>query len=256
MGAAGGRVAIVTGGAGGIGSAIAHRLAADGVRVVVADLDGEGAARVAADVPGAEPATVDLTEPEAIRRLVDCVVDRHGRIDILVNDAGLQHVSPLHEFPEDRWTLLLQVMLTAPFLLTRAVLPGMYERGWGRIVNMGSIHSLVASPNKAAYTAAKHGLLGLTRVTALEAGVHGVTANIVCPAFVRTPLVERQIADLARAEGIEESEVEAHVMLAPAAIKRLIEPTEVADLVAYLCSDAAAAVTGSTFPIDLGWTAR
>jgi 3-hydroxybutyrate dehydrogenase len=250
------RVAIVTGGAGGIGSAIARRLAADGVAVVVADLEADGAASVASSIPGATSATVDLADPDACGRLVHETLDRSGRIDILVNNAGLQHVSPIHEFPTERWDLLLRIMLTAPFLLTRAVLPAMYERGWGRIVNMGSIHSLIASPNKAAYVAAKHGLLGLTRATALEAGPMGVTANLVCPSFVRTPLVKNQIADLARTEGIDPAEVEERIILGPAAVKRLIEPDEVAALVGHLCSDAAGAITGSALPSDAGWTAR
>ena len=251
-----GRVAIVTGGAGGIGSAIARRLAADGVAVVVADLDVEAATRTASPLAGAEAVAVDLASPAACADLVAGVIDRHGRLDILVNNAGLQFVSPLVDYPEDRWDQLLAVMLTAPFLLTKAALPAMTARGWGRIVNVGSIHALVASPHKAAYVTAKHGLLGLTRVTALEAAEHGVTANIVCPAFVRTALVEGQIADLANAEGVDQDEVERRVMLGPAAIKRLIEPDEVADLIGYLCSDAASAITGSVFPIDAGWTAR
>ena len=250
------RVALVTGGGGGIGSAIARRLAADGVGVVVADRDSEAATRVAAALPRAEPVTVDLTSATDCADLVAGVVDRHGRLDILVNNAGLQYVSPLVDYPEDRWDQLLAVMLTAPFLLTKAALPPMTAGGWGRIVNIGSIHSLVASPHKAAYVTAKHGLLGLTRVTALEAAEHGITANIVCPAFVRTALVESQIADLARAEGVSPADVERRVMLGPAAIKRLIEPDEVAGLVGYLCSESAGGITGSVFPIDAGWTAR
>ncbi len=211
---------------------------------------------MAAALPRAEPVTVDLASATDCADLVAGVVDRHGRLDILVNNAGLQYVSPLVDYPEDRWDQLLAVMLTAPFLLTKAALPAMTAGGWGRIVNIGSIHSLVASPHKAAYVTAKHGLLGLTRVTALEAAEHGITANIVCPAFVRTALVESQIADLARAEGVSPADVERRVMLGPAAIKRLIEPDEVAELVGYLCSDAAGGITGSVFPIDAGWTAR
>jgi 3-hydroxybutyrate dehydrogenase len=184
---------------------------------------------------------------------------RHGsrrRLDILVNDAGLQHVAPLHEFPVERFEHLIRVMLLGPAMLMRAALPHMYAAGWGRIVNIGSINGLIAHPNKSAYVAAKHGLLGLTRSAALEAGPHGVTVNCVCPAFVRTALVENQLADLSRIEGIPIDEVTQRVMLAPSAVKRLIEPEEVAELVAFLCSDAAGAITGSAQLIDGGWTAR
>ena len=181
---------------------------------------------------------------------------RSGPIDILVNDAGLQHIAPIESFPIDRWRYLIDVMLVAPFVLTRAVLPDMYTRGWGRIINLGSIHSLVASPNKSAYTAAKHGLLGLDRATALEGGPHGVTANAICPAYVRTPLVERQMANLAESEGVPLDQVVERVMLAPAAVKRLIEPEDVARYAAFLCSNEAASITGSAQVIDGGWTAR
>jgi 3-hydroxybutyrate dehydrogenase len=173
-----------------------------------------------------------------------------------VNNAGIQHVAPLTEFPEAKWRLLIELMLTAPFLLTKAALPGMYERGWGRIVNIGSVHSLRASAFKSAYVSAKHGLLGLTRVTALEGAEHGVTCNCVCPSYVRTALVEKQIADQARVHGIPESEVVEKIMVAEAAIHRLLEPSEVAGYIAFLCSDAASGVTGSAVTIDCGWTAR
>ena len=251
-----GRVAIVTGAASGIGRAIARQLAARGARVVVADIDGPGADLIAADLPGAWPVTVDVSSPEACADLVAGVLARAGAIDILVNNAGLQFVAPLHEFPPERFEHLLRVLLLGPAMLIRAALPAMYAAGWGRIVNIGSINSLIAHPNKSAYVAAKHGLLGLTRAVALEAGAHGVTVNCVCPAFVRTPLVERQIVDLARTEGLAIDEVPGRVMLGPSAIKRLIEPDEVAAYVGYLCSDAAASITGSAQLIDGGWTAR
>ncbi|MCY7419319.1 MAG: 3-hydroxybutyrate dehydrogenase [Chloroflexi bacterium] len=251
-----GRVAIVTGAASGIGRAIATQLAASGARVVVADIDGPGADLIAADLPGAWPVTVDVSSPEACADLVAGVLERAGKIDILVNDAGVQFVAPLHEFPPERFEHLLRVLLLGPAMLIRAALPAMYAAGWGRIVNIGSINSLIAHPNKSAYVAAKHGLLGLTRAVALEAGPHGVTVNCVCPAFVRTPLVERQIVDLARTEGLAVDEVRGRVMLGPSAIKRLIEPGEVAAYVGYLCSDAAASITGSAQLIDGGWTAR
>ena len=250
------RVAVVTGGAGSIGSAIVRRLASDGVRVVVADLDGDAATRVAADVPSAVPATVDLSVADDCRRLIRDTLERFGAVDILVNNARIQHIAPVHEFPDDRWTAIIQITLTAPFILTKAALPSMYANGWGRVVNMGSIFALVAAPNKSAYAAAKHGLVGFTQAVALEAGPHGVTANTVCPSFARTPLVMRQVQDLARTEGIEESEVEDRVMLGQTALKRFVEPVEIAELVGFLCSDAAGAITGSALPIDAGWTAR
>ena len=251
-----GRVALVTGGASGIGRAIARELASRGARIAVVDLDGEAATAVAAELADGLALRCDVADPAACEAAVARVGDELGPVDILVNDAGLQHVSPIATFPIERWRYLIDVMLVAPFVLTRAVLPGMTARGWGRIINMGSIHSLVASPNKSAYTAAKHGILGLTRATALEVGAHGVTVNAICPAFVRTPLVERQMADLAATEGVALEDVVERVMLAPAAVRRLIEPEEVARYAAFLCSDDAASITGSAQVIDGGWTAR
>jgi len=249
------RVAIVTGGASGIGRAVAERLAADGCRVAVVDLNGPQADSVAAAIGGLS-IQADLSQREECRRVVDETVARWGRADILVNNAGFQHVSPIADFPEDVWEKLLAVLLTAPFLLTKYVWPHMAALGWGRVVNLSSIHGKVASPFKAGYVSAKHGLIGLTRTAALEGGGQGITVNAICPAYVRTPLVESQIADQARNRGISADDVLFQVMLQPAAIKRLIEPDEVAGLVAYLCSDAAAAVTGAAWDIDLGWTAR
>ena len=251
-----GRVALVTGAASGIGRAIAVELAARGVRVALADLDAAGASAVADTCPGAIGRGCDVADPAACERLADEVRAELGRIDILVNNAGLQHIAPIEAFPVDRWTHLIAVMLVGPFVLTRAVLPGMYGQGWGRIINLASIHALVASPYKSAYVAAKHGLLGLTRATALEAGQHGVTANAICPAYVRTPLVERQVADLAAAEGLTIPDTIERIMLAPTAIRRLIEPVEVARYAAFLCSDDAASITGTAQVIDGGWTAR
>ncbi len=250
------RVAVVTGGASGIGRAIAIALAADGVTVIVADRDETGAQAVAADIVGATAHVIDLSDARACRAMIDEVVQRHERLDILVNGAGFQHIASVVDFPLGRWDAMLSTMLTAPFVLSQAALPAMMERGWGRIVNIGSIHSVVASPNKVAYIAAKHGLLGLTRAVALEAGPHGVTCNLVCPAYVRTPLVEAQIADQARMAGIPEQEVVDRIMLAGAAVPRLLEADEVAAYVRFLCSDAAAGITGSAQMIDGGWTAR
>jgi 3-hydroxybutyrate dehydrogenase len=243
----GGRRALVTGAASGIGRACARRLAAAGAEVTVLDRDADGAKRVADELSGRALA-VDLAGPE----LDDLEIDT----DILVNNAGLQHVSPVHEFPPERFSLILRVMLEAPFRLARAALPGMYERGWGRIVNISSVHGLRASPYKSAYVAAKHGLEGLSKVLALEGAPHGVTSNCICPAYVRTPLVTRQIADQAKVHGISEDEVVTQIMLTEPAIKRLIEPEEVAELAAYLCSDAASFVNGASMTMDGGWSAR
>jgi len=248
------RVAIVTGGAGGIGAAVCHALAAAGPRVVVADRRGD-AAQAVADQVGGLAVEVDLALADDCRRLVQTALNHYGRVDILVNNAGYQHIAPIDEFPEDVWQHMLAVMLTAPFLLTKYVWPDLKARRWGRIVNLGSIHSLVASPYKVGYITAKHGLLGLTRTAAREGGEFGITVNALLPAYVRTPLVENQIADQARTRGLTPQEVVDQVMLAPAAIKRLVEPEEVAALVVYLCSDLAAAVTGAEWTIDLGWTA-
>jgi 3-hydroxybutyrate dehydrogenase len=251
-----GRVAIVTGAASGIGRATAERLTADGASVVLADIDAEAGARTAAGLERASFVTADLTVAADRDGVVAAALGDHGRIDILVNNAGVQHVAPIEDFPPARFEHLVALHLFAPAMLIRAVIPGMYERGWGRIVNIASINGLIGQPNKSAYVAAKHGLVGLTKAVALEAGSRGVTVNAVCPAFVRTPLVERQIEDLARTEALAVEDVVSRVMLEPSAIKRLIEPEEVAGLVAFLCTDEAAAITGSANVIDGGWTAR
>jgi 3-hydroxybutyrate dehydrogenase len=251
-----GRVALVTGAAGGIGGAIATALDRAGASVAAVDLDRDAVARVADELSHAWPFGCDLSDATACRDLVGRVVGTLGRVDILVNNAGLQHVAPVESMPLERWNHLLATMLTAPFILIQESLPGMVSQGWGRIVNVGSVHALVASPNKSAYVSAKHGLLGLTRTVALEAGPHGVTVNMICPAYVRTPLVDGQIADQARTLGIGEDEVVDQVMLTPAAIRRLIEPAEVAAYVEFLCSGAAGMITGTTQIIDGGWTAR
>lgn len=249
------RVALVTGAASGIGRAIAERLARAGDQVVVADVQVEQGQAVARAIGGLF-LCADLRRREDCRRLVAETLDRFGTVHILINNAGFQHVAPIEEFPEDTWEAMLGVMLTAPFLLTKYVWPAMKAQRWGRIVNIASIHGLVASPFKSAYVAAKHGLIGLTRVAALEGGPYGITVNAICPAYVRTPLVENQIQDQARTRGLSPEEVVEKVMLEPAAIRRLIEPEEVAALVAYLCSEEASAITGAAWTIDLGWTAR
>ena len=249
-----GRRAVVTGGGSGIGAAVAARLAEAGAHVVVVDLDAVAAARVA-DQVGGEAVVCDLGDPAALALL--CAADGPvAKADVLVNNAGLQHVSPVEDFPPERFALILRVMLQAPFELARAVLPHMYDRGWGRLLHVSSVHGLRASPHKAAYVAAKHGLEGLSKTLALEAGGRGVTSNTLCPGYVRTALVEGQIAAQARTRGIPEARVVEEVMLAASAVKRLIEPSEVAELAAYLCSDAASYANGSSFVLDGGWSAR
>jgi 3-hydroxybutyrate dehydrogenase len=248
------KTTLVTGAGSGIGRAIAEAFAREGAKVVVHDLRPE--AQELADQLGGVFLQADLTNVETVRRLAEQALAATEHVDILVNNAGFQHIAPVEEFPEETWSRMLQVMLTAPFQLTKYLLPGMKERGWGRVINIASIHGLVASPYKSAYISAKHGLLGLTKTVALEAGSFGVTVNAICPAYVRTPLVEGQIADQARTRGISEEDVVANVMLEPAAIKRLIEPEEVAELVLFLASERAGAITGVAHTIDLGWTAR
>ena len=249
------KVAIVTGAASGIGLACAERLAADGMKVVLADVNDKAGAEHARRLGGTFVAA-DLASRAGCRKLVDAALKSHGTVHVLVNNAGYQHVAPIEDFPEDQWERMIALMLTAPFLLTRYCWPAMKKQKWGRVVNIGSIHALIASPFKVGYISAKHGLVGLTRTAALEGGEHGITVNAICPAYVRTPLVDNQIADQAKANNMSPGEVIEKIMLAPAAVKRLIEPREVADFVAYLCSEPAGTITGAALTMDLGWTAR
>ena len=248
------RVALVTGAGSGIGRAIAKLFAENGSRVLVNDIRDAG--RGVADEVGGVFLQADLSDRDETRELGRRATEVTGTVDILVNNAGFQHVSPVDEFPEEMWAKMVQVMLIAPFQLTKSLLPGMKQSGWGRIINISSIHGLVASPYKSAYVAAKHGLIGLTRTVALEAGQSGVTVNAICPGYSRTPLVEAQIEDLARTQGISVDEVVEKVMLEPAAIKRMIEPEEIARLALFLASDDSRSITGGAYPIDAGWTAR
>jgi 3-hydroxybutyrate dehydrogenase len=249
------RTVLVTGAGSGIGRAIAETFVRCKARVFLHDINP--AAEKLASAIGAEFLPGDLADAEAVRRLASAALEKSGgKIDILVNNAGFQHIAMVEEFPEETFITMIQVMLIAPFQLIRALLPPMKQSGWGRIINVASIHAVVASPFKSAYISAKHGLLGLTRCVALEAAPFGVTVNALCPAYVRTPLVEKQIADQAREHGLTTDEVVQKIMLEPAAIKRLIEPSEVADFVVYLCSEPGAIITGSAQMLDLGWTTR
>lgn len=242
-----GRRALVTGGASGIGAACARTFAAAGATVTVCDLNAEAAQHLAEEI-GGQAWAVDLADTAALE---DLALDT----DILVNNAGIQHVSPIHEFDPQKWRFIHRLMVESPFLLIRAALPGMYQRGFGRIINLSSAHGMRASPYKSAYVAAKHALEGLSKVTALEGAAHGVTSNCINPAYVRTPLVEKQIADQARIHSISEDDVVEKIMLTESAVKRLVEVDEVASLAAWMASDASGMVTGTSYTIDGGWTA-
>ncbi|MDN5794514.1 MAG: 3-hydroxybutyrate dehydrogenase [Intrasporangium sp.] len=243
-----GRNALVTGAASGIGAAIATALAGAGATVHAVDRD-EPALEKLAVATRVEPVVADLADLDGLASLPT-------DIDILVNNAGIQHVCPIEEFPLERFDLILALMLASPFRLIRQSLPHMYASGWGRVVNVSSVHGLRASEFKSAYVTAKHGLEGLSKVAALEGAAHGVTSNCINPSYVRTPLVEKQIHDQALTHGIPEAEVVESIMLSPVAVKRLVEPGEVAALAVFLCGPAAASVTGASFAMDGGWTAH
>jgi 3-hydroxybutyrate dehydrogenase len=243
-----GHSALVTGAASGIGRACAERLSRAGGMVTVLDLNGDAARKVAEEI-GGEAMQADLSDLEALDAL-------EIEADIVVNNAGIQYIAPVEEFPPERFSLILKIMLEAPFRLVQKALPGMYEKGWGRVINISSVHGLRASPFKAAYVSAKHGLEGFSKVLALEGGPRGVTSNCINPAFVRTPLLEGQIADQAHTHGIPENEVIERIILEAPAIKRLIEPTEVAELCAFLCGPEASYINGASLTMDGGWTAR
>jgi 3-hydroxybutyrate dehydrogenase len=254
------KVAVITGAASGIGFAIAKAMSDAGASVVLADVSAEAGETALVNLresgATAEFASGDISKSVDVRRLMDVAINKFGRIDILVNNAGLQHIAPVVDFPEERWDYLLGVILTGTFLCCKYALPHMIHQKWGRVINIASLHGKVASPFKAAYIAAKHGVLGFTKVVALEVAEHNITSNAICPAYVRTPLVEEQIDEQARRHGISRDDVVKKIMLEPAAIRRLLDPEEVAALAVYLCSDQAAGITGSAIDIDLGWTAR
>lgn len=248
-GASDGKAAIVTGAASGIGRAVAERLTTDGMHVLSVDL------RPDPDGPGI-PFEADLTNGDANEAAVNEAIRRFGRLDVVVPNAGIQHVSPIEEFPVERWNTIVSLLLTSPFLLARYAWPALKNSGAGRFIAIASVHGLVASPYKAAYISAKHGVVGLCKTLALEGAEVGITANAVCPGYVRTPLVEKQIADQARAHGLPEDEVLEKVILQPHAVKELIEPSEVAGVVAFLASPEGKMFTGAPVTLDQGWTAR
>ncbi len=257
-----GKTAIVTGSTSGIGLAIATSLAEAGANVMLNGLgDADIIEKTRAELESQTSAKVgfhgaNMLKPEEIEDLVHDTQARFGSADILVNNAGIQHVSPVEDFPVAKWDAIIAINLTAPFHAMRAAVPAMKERGWGRIINTGSAHALVASPFKAAYVSAKHGIAGLTKTVALEVAAHGVTVNTICPGYVLTPLVESQIPDTAKARGITEDEVKRDVLLAAQPTKEFVTVEQVGSFAAFLCSDAAASITGAVLPIDGGWTSQ
>jgi 3-hydroxybutyrate dehydrogenase len=244
-----GKAALVTGAASGIGRAVAERLENAGMDVLSVDLRPDETG------PGV-PYEADLTDADANAGAVAAAQDRFGRLDVVVANAGVQYVAPVEEFPVERWNMIVSLLLTSPFLLARYAWPALRQSGAGRFIAIASAHGLVASPYKAAYVSAKHGVLGLVKTLALEGADDGITAVAVCPGYVRTPLVEGQLADQARAHNMSEEEVLEQVILAPHAVKDLIEPAEVAEVVAFLASPAGRAFTGVPVTMDQGWTAR
>lgn len=244
-----GRAALVTGAASGIGRAVATRLEQAGMDVLAVDLQPDETG------PGV-PFAADLIEAEANAGAVAAAIERFGRLDVVVPNAGVQHVAPVHEFPDERWQSIVALLLTSPFLLAKHAWPALRDSPSGRFIVIASVHGLVASPYKAAYVSAKHGVIGLVKTLALEGAEAGIGAVAVCPGYVRTPLVEKQIADQARVHSLSEDDVLEQVILAPHAVKELIEPSEVAEVVAFLAGPAGRSFTGVPVTMDHGWTAR
>jgi 3-hydroxybutyrate dehydrogenase len=250
-----GKVALVTGSTSGIGLAIARALAAEGAKVM---LNGFGEAddieRICREIDAIHDGA-DMSDPVAIERMIRHCADELGGPDILINNAGIQHVCPVEEFPREKWDAIVAINLSAVFHTTRLAIPGMKTKGWGRIINTASAHSLVASPNKAAYVAAKHGVAGFTKTAALETARDGITVNCISPGYVWTPLVEQQIPDTMKARGLTREQVMNDVLLAAQPTKRFVTPEEVAALAVYLCREEARSITGANLSIDGGWTA-
>lgn len=248
------KVCIVTGAASGIGLFISQSFAQDGAKVVMADVNKDALSKESSQIK-ADYFVCDLSTQKGCKDLVDFTLSKYSKVDILVNNAGIQHVSPIEDFPEDKWNFIISLMLTAPFFLTKYVWPSMKAQKWGRIININSVHGIRASEFKVAYISAKHGLSGLTKVAALEGAPYGITVNSICPSYVRTPLVDNQIDDQAKTHGMPREKVIEEIMLKKAAIKKLIEPNDIAEVAKFLCTSAADYITGSMMTIDCGWSA-
>ena len=257
-----GKTALITGSTSGIGLGYARALAAEGANVMIngfgdrQEIDGYVADLIKSSKAGAIYSGADMTRPDEIRAMVADCTAQLGTPDILINNAGIQHVAPVDEFPDDKWDAVLAIILSSAFHTTKAALPGMKAKGWGRVINTGSMHSLVASPYKSAYNAAKHGLAGFTKTIALEVATQGITVNCICPGYVWTSLVENQIPDTMKARGLTRDQVINDVLLANQPQKQFVQVEQLASLALYLCSDAAGAITGANLSVDGGWTAQ